>query len=228
MVAATKKSKTTLNLIKILEKRYGKKPPLPSWGFMETLLFYIIYYTSGITAARRTFKIIREEYVDLNEVRVSSLNEIRNTLRKANANEQVAYQLRSMLKQIFRIENAITLAGMEELPPDQVKRYFSRLEHLPAHAVDYLLLVKCKHPVLPVDGQVSRMAKRLGLVPVGTRVAQAQRTLMRNMNSDMYYDFYTLFLEHATKVCTARARCSRCVLLKQCKHGKAASGKKRK
>ena len=100
-MAATVKSRTASKLLKILEERYGKKPKPPNWDIVDTLLFYTIYYVSGVTAARRALKAIREEYVDLNEFRVSSLSEIRGTLSRASCNEQVAYQLRGILRQIY-------------------------------------------------------------------------------------------------------------------------------
>ncbi len=227
MIAANK-SRDAAKLLGILEQRYGKKPRPPGWSLVETLLFYVIYYSSGVTAARRAFKAFREEYVNLNEVRVSTLSEIRATLRMAGASDKTAVQLRGMLKQIFASENVVSLAGLHGVPADQVKRYLSRLDVLPVHAIDYLLLVKWDYPILPVDRQVARMASRLGLTGANTREVRAQKTLMRKVNSNSYYDFYTLFLEHASKVCTDKPRCDRCVVAKYCKHGRSHSGVKSK
>ena len=225
-MAATVKSRTASKLLKILEERYGKKPKPPNWDIVDTLLFYTIYYVSGVTAARRALKAIREEYVDLNEFRVSSLSEIRGTLSRASCNEQVAYQLRGILRQIYIRENVVSLMSLKNLPPEQVKRFLSRFDHVPMHAIDYLLLIRWNYPVLPVDSHVARLTSRLGLVAAKSSPTQTQKSLSRNIKSNLYFDFYTLFLEHASKVCTAKARCDRCVLLKYCKRGKTLSGKK--
>lgn len=227
-MVATKKSKQASKLLKVLEKRYGKKPVPPGWSAIDTLLFYMIYYYSGVTAARRALKAFREEYVDLNEVRVSSLNEIRATLRSAGASEEVAHPLREMLKQVFMRENEVSLETLNELGIDQAKRHLAQFDSLPSHSTDYLLLVRWNHSVLPVDERVAAMASRLGLAQTAATPAQVQKTLMRNVKAASYFDFYTLFLEHATKICTEKPRCGRCMLIKHCKHGKTASSKKNK
>lgn len=204
----------------MLEQRYGKKPRPPYWNFIETLMFYLVYHSSSVTAARRAFKAFKEEYVDLNEMRVSTLGEIRSTLKKAGANPDAAHQLRSLLKQIYLRENMITLKSLEEAGSEQVKSYLSRIEHLPPHAADYLLLVRRKHPILPVDSSVTRMAARIGLVAPRATEESAQRSLMKVVDNERYFDFYSLFLEHAGKVCGQEPRCERCVLLQHCKYGK--------
>jgi endonuclease-3 len=227
-LAARRTSAKVRNLLKQLQQRYGKKPRPPSWGLVETLLFYLIYHSSSVSAARRAFKQFRDEYVDLNEVRVSSMNEIRATLKRAGANEQAAQVVRGVLKDIYLRENAVSLASIEELPADQAKRYLVQTEHLPTHAIDYLLLVRWEHPVLPVDEQIARMASRLGLASSKASVPQAQRSLMKLMRSDLFFDFFTLGLEHASKICREEPRCDRCALRKHCVYGKSASRKKKK
>lgn len=219
-MADNKRSKLASKILVALEQRYGRKPKPPNWDYIETLLFYLIYHSSNITAARRAFKALKEEYVDLNEVRVSTLGEIRVTLNSAGANPEAAYQIRSLLKQIYLRENAITLQSLAEAGPEEIKSYFSRMEHLPQHATDYLLLIRCAQHILPVDSQVARMAARVGLIAPRASEESAQRSLMKVVESERYFDFYSLFLEHASKVCSQHPNCARCVLLQHCRHGK--------
>lgn len=226
-MAARRTSAKVRNLLKLLQQRYGKKPHPPSWELVETLLFYLLYQSSSISAARRAFKHFRDDYVDLNEVRVSTMGEIRATLKKAGVNEQTAQLIRSALKDIYLRENAVSLASIEQLPPEQARRYLSQIEHLPAHAIDYLLLVRWEHPVLPVDDQIARMVSRIGLASANASAAQAQRALMKVMRGDFYFDFFTLSLEHASKICRDKPRCDHCALRKHCAHGKSASRKKK-
>lgn len=224
---ARRTSAKVRNLLKLLRQRYGKKPRPPSWELVETLLFYLIYHSSSVSAARRAFKHFRDDYVDLNEVRVSTMGEIRATLKNTGASEQAAQIVRSVLRDIYIRENAVSLASVAELPPDQAKKYLLQIEHLPAHAIDYLLLVRWEHPVLPVDEQIARMVSRIGLASSKASVPQAQRALMKLMRGDLFFDFFTLSLEHATKVCREKPRCDSCVLRKHCTYGKSASRKKK-
>ena len=217
-MANRKRSMSISKILKNLEERYGKKPKPPSWTIVETLIFYILYHSSGITAARRAFKFLRDEYVDINEVRVSSLNELRNTLIKAGASEQIALPLRGILKQIFLQENDVSLEPMIELTPEQAKRYLSRFDNLPSHAIDYLLLIKWEHPILPVDKQIARMSSRLGLTSSNSSLTTTQKSIMRDLKKDRYFDFFSLLLEHTSKICGEEPNCDRCVLIKQCKY----------
>jgi endonuclease III len=226
-LAARRTSAKVRNLLRLLRQRYGRKPRPPGWELVDTLLFYLIYHSSSVSAARRAFKQFRDDYVDLNEARVSSISEVRATLKKAGASEQAAHVVRGVLKDIYLRENAVSLASIEQLAPDQAKRYLSQLEHLPAHATDYLLLIRWDHPVLPVDDQIARMASRIGLASANASPAQAQKSLMKTMRGDLYFDFFTLSLEHATKICRDEPRCDRCALRKHCAHGKSASRKKK-
>ncbi len=226
-MAARRTSAKVRSLLRLLQKRYGKKPRPPSWDHVDTLLFYLFYHSSSVSAARRAFKGFRDEYVDLNEVRVSSMSEIRSTLKRAGVNEQTAQVMRSVLKDIYMRENAVSLACIEELPAEQAKRYLLHIEHLPAHAIDYLLLIRWEHPILPVDDQIARMASRIGLASSNAGVPQAQKSLMKLMRSDLFFDFFTLALEHASKICREKPRCDRCALRKHCAYAKSASHKKK-
>ena len=226
-MASRKRSAAITKALKTLEGRYGKKPKPPNWNLIDTLIFYILYYDSGVTAARRAFKLLRDDYVDLNEVRVSSLNEIRSSLKKASASETSAMQLRSALKQIFLCENDVSLEQVAELTPEQAKRYFSKLDNIPAHTVDYMLLVKWNHPILPIDKQIALICSRVGFVTRNSSITTVQKSLMRDLKKDLFFDFFSLFLEHASKVCCKEPHCDRCILKKQCKYGNTSKRKKK-
>ena len=227
MAVKTQSQKLICKLLDTLGRRYGEKPRPANRSLMELAIFYLVYYRSGVTAARRVLKALHEEYVDLNELRVSTLSEIRATLARCAANQEVAHDLRSVLRQVFASENTISFESVEKLTADMAKRYLSRIERLPAHAVDYMLLTWWKSPVLPMDPQVARAAARMGLVDQAEDLAQVQKSLMKLVQADSYFDFYTLLLEHAGKVCGEKPHCERCVLLKSCRTGKAVPGRVR-
>jgi endonuclease III len=50
---------------------------------------------------------------------------------------------------------------------------------------------------------------------------------MKLMRDDLFFDFFSLSLEHATKICRENPHCDRCMLRKHCAYAKSASRKKK-
>lgn len=80
-------------------------------------------------------------------------------------------------------------------------------------------------PAIAVDTHVFRVANRLGLAGAKS-VDETERQLMTRIPREQWSQAHHWLIHHGRQVCDARKpRCSECLLLDLCKHGKSAAGK---
>jgi len=215
MTAAQKRNKV-LRVMNKLQRNYGRREPPSEEALMERVLLYLLYYGGGATAARRALKALQEQFVDLNEVRVSGLAELGALFGDCGISPTVAPLVKQFLRQIFANRGTLDLNFLRDASGEQMRKYFARINALPQHGINYVVASTRDILLIPVDENALRIAKNLSLVEQGADVARGEHVLKRLVPKKKYFDFYFLLLEHSRKICGAKPHCSRCVLLSEC------------
>lgn len=85
-----------------------------------------------------------------------------------------------------------------------------------------VVLAECFHiPAFPVDTHVTRVAKRLNMVPQNATVLQIEKRLMKAIPREEWLDAHHAMIFFGRYQCTARnPKCPTCPLLPMCKYGK--------
>jgi endonuclease-3 len=108
-LTVAEKTKRLRKIISSLEKRYGRGNFPERNSYLEQLVFYYVFYHANLSGARKVLKSFRDNYVDWNEVRVSSLGEIGATLQNHSITPEVAVPIKEVLNGIFSTQNRMSL-----------------------------------------------------------------------------------------------------------------------
>lgn len=216
-VGIKEKTRSVKRYLRALEKKHRPGIPGENMSVLEKLILHLLTYEAPLTNATRALRMMREEFVDWNDVRVSSIREIAAILEQCRISVEVAYQLKDIFQQIFIQGHSMSLEFLLEEERDTARKRVGRLKALPAWAGAYLLAVTGKGTAVPLDPHTSRVCQRLGLFGRKSSVQTRHHTLKSIVSDGDVLRFHHLLIEHGKKTCRDQnPRCDVCSLAKDC------------
>lgn len=214
-----------------LQKRYPWIPREGDLPQLEELVLTLLAYDGSWRQGMRALSAFQEQYVDWNEVRVSSPDEMAEIpeIGKLPKVKDKAEALVKVLDRVFLDHNRIALA----FGPDQgedAKKYLTGIRELASIARGVFLYRCFKYPKAIVEAGVTRLLKRLDLLPQGANDEVAQRFLDKVTTGHSLAATWFALARHAEETCvTETPDCPHCAVQADCPVGqklKAAKGKK--
>lgn len=216
-VGIKEKTRSVKRYLKALEKKHRAGTPPEGLPVLEKLILYLLTSEAPQTNATRALRLMREEFVDWNDFRVSSIREIASVMEECRITVELAYTLKEILGQIYTLGHNTSLDFLLEEDPDMARRYVGRLKALPSWAGTYLLASTGKATAVPLDPHTSRICQRLGLFGRKSSVQTRVQTLKSIVSENDALRFHHLFVEHGKKTCREEnPRCSVCNLARDC------------
>lgn len=211
-----------------LQKRYPWTPRTEDLPQLEELVLTILAYDGSWRQGMRALDAFQSQYVDWNEVRVSSpeeMAEVREIGRLPRVKEK-AEALVKVLDRVFLDHNVIGLS----FGPDQVeeaKKYLSGIKELPSIARGVFLYRRFKYPKAIADTGVTRLLRRLELIPQGANDEAAQKLLDKVTTPHSLAPTWFALARHAEETCVAETPdCPRCAVCADCPMGQKARAEK--
>lgn len=115
------------------------------------------------------------------------------------------------------------LSRLEKMRPEEVRSYLMKLPGVGFKTADILLLFYFKHPIMPVDTHISRIAKRLGLVSKSAGYEDIRRAIEATLKGGHHRVgiLHLMLIEFGRRVCRARRpKCDICPLKDVCNYYK--------
>jgi len=217
LTALPKGSNWVRKIVTTLERKLGERKKSRRFDPLEKLIMGILSHRVGRLKAERAFKRLRRSFVDLNEVRVSTLGEIEQAIREADPSGSKAPVLRRALAQVFKRSHAADLNFFREMHPKEAKDFLDSIEGLdPKTRSDMMVAVEDQY-VLPADEDLLRVCRRIGLVARDADDKVAYRELQGIVPKSLAYAFTQLLVEHGQRQCRQnRYTCAGCPLHRLC------------
>jgi endonuclease-3 len=219
-------------LARILADRYGPHIyPEERSTLLEQVLFALLAAENPVTNARKAIRDFKDDYVDWNEVRVSSIRELEDTLGKSRIERagETAALLKSVLDRMFQDLCRVEIEQLKLEGAEKARKFVARLEMLKPHEQQYALLAAGYEAAPPLDPATERVCERLGVFGADDPPARRRRLLEGALESaGEAVRFYHLMTEHGKKLCTAEEpRCAKCLLQTDCEYFRGAEQRKR-
>lgn len=218
-------------LVRILADRYGPHIyPEERTSLLEQVVFALLAAENPVTNARKAVRDFKDDYVDWNEVRVSSIRELEDTLAKSRIERagETAALLKSVLDRTFMELCRVELEQLRTEGPDRARKFVARLDMLKPHEQQYALVASGCETAPPLDPATERVCERLGLFRADDPPARRRRALEAAIEPAEALRFYHLMVEHGKKLCTVEEpRCAKCLLQTDCDFFKSAEQRKR-
>lgn len=206
-----------------LRSAYGRPPerPAPSEPALDLLVREHLTDVLGRRRAAAACELLRREFVDWNEVRVSRDAELQKVLAQVGLTREQAQTLRGILIALFERTNALSLGHLRGRPLHEMAALLESLG-VSRRARNTAAFLALGANVLALDPTALRVLRRLEAVPDSAGADGALEALAAVVAAADRADFYCLSLAHARQTCKERRpRCAECVLRTDCPTGRA-------
>ena len=211
-----------------LQRKYGTPRRPAKRTIIEYILLELAQKFAAEQTAARIVNRLGREFADWNEVRVSSVDEVSESIGRYTYSRRLARVLRNVVQRCFDEFHDLELSFAEDSSMERVKSALSKLE-VDATIVGSALLDWAEDGDLPITTDLSRVLQRLGFVENHASPAAARRKLEELVTAEKKYSAYRLLHDHGSAVCISRGfDCSHCVLKSVCPRGKKELAKKGK
>jgi endonuclease-3 len=213
-------SKTQLlnNVHTLLKRRYKPKTDRNAsrLSVLKAVVYGICHEGTTREHANQALSRFNDEFFDWNEVRVSSLDEIQESLAGIPDPEQRAQRIRRFLRQLFNRTYGFSLDLLAKKP---LKEALKILRTYDAFSSDYVTATVIQQALgghaIPVDDPGRRALERLG---IAEREVQAVRAVLeRAVPKNRGAEFLDLIEDLANDTCVeGEPDCPHCELRKIC------------
>jgi endonuclease III len=195
--------------IRVLARRIQPRTQVPM-QVIDLVVFHVLHLHLPVAKAEQAFARLKRNFVDWNEVRVSSVVEIQEVLGHGKAGAALAESIKGILADIHRQQHETSLEFVNELTIAQARKYLRSLEGVESATIDLVLRLKKAQDVVPLDRNCERVLVRIGVVPSGYSTRQKQRFLQRLIPEDQVVSFHRSVVDLARAVCHEDERDVRC------------------
>jgi endonuclease-3 len=225
-VVATSVRAKTLGIVRTLKRKFPKTSVPTNGNLTDHLTAVVMSRGSGTTEAYRACARMMDAFVDWNEVRVARWGEIERILRPEIGSAESAEAARRLvycLQQIFQHRGDVDLSGLARTSPAEARKFLLGLDCVDRDEANLVLLLGLGDPVMPVDSDVLRASKRMGVVSNSATKLQAQRALENVLEGEDLHACYLALREHARRIClTDSPSCTNCPVRGECRHPRRA------
>jgi endonuclease-3 len=203
-----------------LKRRYKPKPDRAAarLSILEAVVYGICHEDTTREQANQALSRFKDHFFDWNEVRVSPIAEVQETLAGIPDPEGRAQRIRRFLRQLFSKTYGFTLEPLTKKP---LKEALKALQAYEAFSSDYVTATVIQQALgghaIPVDSSTRRALERLGIRE--PEVHALRSTLERAIPKNRGVEFVELLEDLAHDTCIdGDPECPRCELKKTCPH----------
>lgn len=222
-MATQSKSQFLADIHAQLKRRYKPKPDRDAGklSVLEAVIYGICREDATRGQANQALSRLKDQFFDWNEVRVSPIAEIQETLADIPDAEARAQRIRRFLRQLFEKTYGFTLEPLTKKP---LKEALKALSAYDAFSSDYVTATVIQQALgghaIPVDSSTRRALDRLGIHEANP--AALRSILERAIPKNRGMEFLELIEELAHDTCLPdEPECPRCDLRKICQYAQA-------
>jgi hypothetical protein len=178
-------SRPDTSLAEIVANAYKQHGPLRDFediNVLETVILGALSASMPLADVLKCWSEFKTEFVDWNEVRISSAAEVAGTFPGAKHPIQLAMQLKEMLQVVFERRHMLSLEFLRENTIAETKEFFKRSPSLPDLARQLVLSYIKLQPHVPLESWAQGGLIRAGLLSSSVSAAQRQRQLFDQLD----------------------------------------------
>ncbi len=161
--------KAIKDLFKKLQKRYTEISPLldEKHEVLELLIFASFLENTSIKTALDSFSILERYFVDWNEIRVSSANELADLFCHVHSPSKTGERIRRILQMIFDIQNnKFDLEELRAKTEEEIVAFFEPIRYSTVFMNQFVTMVLGASNTIPLDEGAWRVLRLLECVSI--------------------------------------------------------------
>lgn len=220
MATTTNKQKILDHVLTALKKKYDVTES-PARSVLEHLLYAIIREGTTTEKADVAFQTLKERFVDWNEIRVSTVQELCDAIGPLPDVATRAQRLIGILQEWFEMTYTF---DMEEIAKKGLKegaKKISRLNDSNDFSVAWVMQHGLSGHAIPLDTATLRVLRRLGVLDGESESLESLRgTIEHFVPKTKGATFVELLSQFADDTCLQdNPKCAKCPLLDDCPFG---------
>lgn len=222
-MATQSKAQFLTDVFTLLKRRYKLKGDRGDkrLSVLKAVVYGICHEDTTRENANQALSRFKDEFFDWNEVRVSGVEEIRESLAGIPDPEERAKRIRKFLRQLFNRTYGFNLDALAKKP---LKEALKVLQGYEAFQSDYVLATVIQQALgghaIPVDRDTQRALGRLGITEA--TIPDLRAVLERAVPKNRGAEFLDLIEDLANDTCVeGEPDCPRCELRKICPYAQA-------
>jgi endonuclease III len=223
-VTASRDVEKTAKVLGILARQYRRLPSLKEVGLLDRLVLLLLAKDAPPARALAALERLRGDFVDWNEVRVSSPLEIQRSLEDLDEDTLVekAQKVRGLLGRIFEKHHSLKLERLLEEDRPARERFLESLEVLEPWAAHVFLASLDPEGDYLFHPNAARVLQRVGVLARTASPTKALEGIRGLVRDDDPLTVQALLVRHGDEICGPRVfLCERCRVLPLCKFGRA-------
>lgn len=176
-------------LLPAIKKQYKVTVPKGGRPVLETMLFAVCMEDAPVEAAERWYGRIATEFPDLNEARVSSVNELERIFDDTDTADLRAYRLRAVLQYVFEKAYSFEFEGLRKKTLELATKQLAKIRHITPFVRTYTLQETIGAHLLPIDESTARALIWLGLAGPGTaaeEIGESLKSAVRKAEAELF------------------------------------------
>jgi endonuclease III len=175
-------------------KLKGQKPEKVTYDEpVDALVYAIISEKITRSHADSVIHKLKEHFADLNDLRVSRVDEIAETI---GGEEQAAMETASaivkILTSVFIKYNVVSLGALKKMGKRPARQFLERMEGVSRFAVDYCMLTSLQGHAIPLTKKMVEYLIENGMVHPSSDEQEIEGFLARQISAENAYEFYAL------------------------------------
>ncbi len=222
-MATQSKAQFLNDVYTLLRRRYKHKaaPDSERLSVLKAVVYGICHEDTTRENANQALSRFKDEFFDWNEVRVSGVEEIRESLAGIPDPEERARRIRKFLRQLFNRTYGFNLDALAKKP---LKEALKVLQTYEAFSSDYVTATVIQQALgghaIPIDKDTHRALNRLGITE--DNIPDLRAVLERAVPKNRGAEFLDLIEDLANDTCVeGEPDCPRCELRKICPYALA-------
>ena len=219
-MATQSKTQLLTNIHTLLKRRYKPKaePNASRLTVLKAVVYGICHEDTTREQANQALSRFEDEFYDWNELRVSSVEEIQESLAGIPDPDGRAQRIRRFLRQLFNRTYGFTLDALAKKP---LKEALKVLQTYDAFASDYVTATVIQQALgghaIPIDKSAQRVLGRVGVSE--SEIPALRGILERAVPKNRGVEFLDLIEDLANDTCLeTNPECPRCELRKVCNY----------
>jgi endonuclease III len=186
-------SKKVQKLYRSLKRKFPAVQKVTYDEPVDALVYATISSELSEAAAQSAIKKFAEYFVDYNDLRISRVEEIIESLGPdVSAARDIASALTTALRAVFSKYNMISLKALYKMSKRPAKAFLEKIEGTNRFVVDYCMLTSLHGHAIPLTKKMIEFLRSNDLVHAEANEEEIEGFLARQISAENAYEFYSL------------------------------------
>ncbi|MFH1370414.1 MAG: hypothetical protein ABII09_03905 [Planctomycetota bacterium] len=192
-------SKKVQKLYRSLKRNLAKQARAQYDEPVEALVYAVVSENMTESQAQAAIKKLKDYFVDFNDLRVASIDEIAEVIGSdVAAGRNIAAALVGSLRSAFEKYNMLSLQQLKKTGKRPAKQVLEKLAGAAPFVVDYIMLTALQGHAIPLNSAMIDYLKTNELVHAEAGYEEIEGFLTRQISAKNAYEFYSL-LRHQSE-----------------------------